>query len=85
MSNVTSGPDGKLKGDQFSLFKSAKTVGTGANQNIAHGLGRVPVVVIPVPLRNTAGTAYNLIEGAHTSTNIVINVEANTEFIVIAF
>ena len=85
MSNISSGPDGKIKGDQMGLFKSAKIVGTGANQNVAHGLGRVPVVVLVFPMRNNAGTAYNIIEGTHTATNLIINVEANTEFVAVAW
>lgn len=85
MSNLASGPDGKIKGDQMGLFKSAKTVGTGANQNIAHGLGRVPVVVLVFPMRNTDGLLYDIIEGAHTATNLIVNAPANTEFVAVAW
>lgn len=55
-------------------FKSAADVtGTGASQNVAHGLGRVPSFVLIVPVDTAPATVgvYTLVEGTHTATNVV--------------
>jgi len=60
------------------IFVSAETTGTGGAQNIAHGLGAIPTGVI-IAL-TTFGTAESpvVVEGSHTSTNIVVTVASST-------
>jgi len=72
-----------IEAGKISYFKSASTTGTGGAQNIAHGLGRVPALVIVIPQTNSA-TNVSIIEGTHTSTNVVVTVPNTTTFRVVA-
>jgi len=69
--------------DPGSWFKSAETAGTGGAQSIAHGLGRVPVLVLVMPTELTGGV-YDVAEGVHDVTNIKVTVTAGEKFKVIA-
>lgn len=53
----------------FPYVKKGLT-GTGAPQSIAHSLGVVPDIVIPIQRSGNAAVTL----GTHTSTNIVITV-----------
>jgi hypothetical protein len=68
-------------------FKSAEQTGTGAAQNIAHGLGRVPafVMVVPTDLAPATTGAYTVTEGAHDATNVVVTVTSGKKFRVFAW
>jgi hypothetical protein len=55
-------------------------VGTGASQNIAHGLGAVPAGVICIP--TDGGTVTY---GTHTSTNVVVTATNAKHFDVLAW
>lgn len=68
-------------------FKSANQTGTGAAQNIAHGLGRVPTFVLVVPVDLTPATVgqYAATEGAHDATNVVVTVTTGKIFRVFAW
>jgi len=67
------------------LFLSAEQTGNGSPQNVAHGLGGVPSIIAVFQTGDGRGT-YNIdgtlpvtiVEGAHTSTNVVVTV---TEFV----
>jgi len=74
-------------------FASAEQTGTGSAQNVAHGLGVVPsavLVSITDPGLETAGAADGalravIVEGSHTTTNVVVTVTAGAKFKVLAF
>lgn len=67
-------------------FQSAVQTGTGSAQNVAHGLGVIPSLVL-VSIYDTNGVAapYVIAEGTHTTSNIVVTVTASVKFKVIAF
>lgn len=70
-------------------FQSTVTVATGSSQSIAHGLGVVPSLVLVAAYDNTAAGstpfAFAIVEGTHTTTNIVVTATAGLKFKVIAF
>jgi hypothetical protein len=70
-------------------FQSAVTVGSGASQSIAHGLGVVPSLVLVAPYDNTASGStpftFQIAEGVHTSTNLLITATSGLKYKVIAF
>jgi hypothetical protein len=72
---------------KMSVFKSTEQTGTSSNQNIAHGLGVVPGLVIVYPTDTNVATTgdYIVIEGTHTTTNVVVNVTTGKKFRVVAF
>ena len=79
----SAGPLPNLNGVYLSKGKfcfRSQQVGTGANQNIAHGLGAVPAGVIAVP--TDGGTVTY---GAHTATNAVVNCTSAKHFDLIAW
>ncbi len=69
-----------------SVFLSALQTGTGAVQNIAHGLGVVPdlVWVITEDVSPATTGAVTVTYGAHTSTNAIITVNSNKTYRVVA-
>lgn len=69
-----------------SKFQSTVQTGTGAVQNIAHGLGVVPSLVL-VSIYDTNGVAlpHAILEGVHTTTNLLVTVTTNVKYKVIAF
>lgn len=64
----------------IKAFSASRQTGTGAAQNLAHGLGAIPSLVLAIP--TDGGT---VVYGAHTSTNIVVTVTAGKKFDVLAF
>jgi predicted RecA/RadA family phage recombinase len=70
----------------MGIFISTVQTGTGSAQNIAHGLGRVPVKVLVVPVDLTPATvgSYVATEGTHTTTNVVVTVTTSKTFKVLA-
>ena len=79
----SSGPLPNLKGIFLSkgkFFFASQQAGTGAAQNIAHGLGAVPAGVVAIP--TDGGTVTY---GAHTSTNVIVNCTSAKKFDVIAW
>jgi predicted RecA/RadA family phage recombinase len=68
------------------LFISAEQTGTGAPQNIAHGLGVVPSKVFAAPTDLTPATvgSYVITEGAHDATNVIVTVTLSKKFKVLA-
>lgn len=73
------------------VFFSAEVTATGASQNVAHGLGVVPAGVLIVPTKGhdgagAAGTEFpDSTEGVHTTTNVLVTVEAGAKFKVMAW
>jgi hypothetical protein len=69
-----------------AMFVSVELTGTGAPQNIAHGLGAVPAFVFGSPTDTSPATAgiYTLTEGAHDATNVIVTVTSGKKFKVLA-
>lgn len=73
------------------VFVSTEQTATGSAQNVAHGLGSAPSLVLVVPTAGHdgaggAGVEFPTItEGVHTGTNVVVTVEAGAKFKVLAW
>lgn len=69
-----------------SIFVSTEQTGTGAPQNIAHGLGVVPSQVFASPTDLAPATTgdYTVTEGAHDATNVIVTVTTDKLFKVMA-
>lgn len=63
------------------IFQSIEITGTGANQNIAHGLGYTPNRIW-WSISSADGNAFTVVPGTHTSTNIVLNFPASVKLYV---
>lgn len=72
---------------EAQVFVSTEQTGTGAPQNIAHGLAATPTKVFVAPTDLTPATvgSYSVVEGAHDGTNIVVTVTSGKKFKVLAF
>ena len=72
---------------KMNVFKSSVLTGTGSTQNVAHGLGSVPGLVMVYPTDTSVSTegVYVATEGSHTSTNVEVTVTDGKKFIVVAF
>lgn len=70
-----------------AVFVSNEETGTGAPQNIAHGLGVVPsaVFVTPTDLAPATTGEYTVVEGAHDAANVVLTVTTSKKFKVMAW
>lgn len=68
------------------FFVSAEQTGTGSAQNVAHGMGVIPSAVFIAPTDLTPSTvgSYAVVEGTHTTTNVVVTVTASKKFKVLA-
>lgn len=79
--------NGSVTVAKMSIFKSTEQTGTGSAQNIAHGLGVAPGLVIVYPTDTSVATAgdYVVTEGSHTSTNVVVTVTNGKKYKVVAF
>jgi hypothetical protein len=71
----------------YQLFVSTEQTGTGAPQNIAHGFGVQPSLVLIVPTDTAPATVgqYTATEGAHDTTNVVVTVTSGKKYKVLAF
>lgn len=72
-----------------AVFVSAETTATGAAQNVAHGLGAVPALVLIVPTETTAAAivlaGFDIAEGAHDGTNVKLTATLGLKFKVLAW
>lgn len=74
-----------IQAGKISFFKSTEQTGTGAPQNIAHGLARTPALVIVISSDDGAVTgAVTLTEGVHDGTNVVVTATSGAKYKVIA-
>jgi hypothetical protein len=82
-----SSPVKAITAASLAIFVSAETTGTGSAQNVAHGLGVVPskVLVAPTELAADLTAGYDVAEGTHTTTNVVLTVTSGAKFKVLAF
>lgn len=68
-----------------AMFVSTEQTGTGAPQNVAHGLGAVPTAVFVGVTDDALGAGYVVAEGAHGATNVIVTVTATVKFKVMAW
>jgi hypothetical protein len=66
-------------------FQSTVQTGSGSAQSIAHGLGVVPSLVLVSVYNNDALSSWSVVEGAHTSTNVIVTATSGISYKVIAF
>lgn len=70
-------------------FQSTVQTGTGSSQSIPHGLGVVPTLVLVAAYVTTdagiVAAGYSIVEGVHTSTNVLVTATTNLQYKVIAF
>jgi hypothetical protein len=62
------------------MFGSSEQTGTGASQTVAHGLGSTPTLIWITVTEDPAGTGFDVAEGAHDVTNIVVTVTTGVKF-----
>lgn len=74
--------DGTIVFADTAMFVSTEQTGTGAPQNVAHGLGVTPSEVLVIPTDTAPATVgdYTAIEGAHDSTNVIVTVTLSKKF-----
>ena len=79
--------NGSVTVAKMKVFKSTEQTGTGSAQNIAHGLSATPALVIVYPTDTNVSTTgdYVVVEGSHTSTNVVVTVTNGKKYRVVAF
>jgi hypothetical protein len=79
--------NGSVTVAKMAVFKSTEQTGTGSAQNIAHGLGASPALVIVYPTDTNVSTTgdYVVTEGSHTTTNVVVTVTNGKKYRVVAF
>lgn len=79
--------NGSVTVSKMVVFKSTELTGTGVLQSVAHGLGSAPNLVLVYPTDTSASTtgSYVMVEGTHTSTNVVVTVTNGKKFKVVAF
>ena len=67
-------------------FQSGVRTATGSSENIAHGLGVTPSLVL-ISIYDTNGVSLPIAaaEGAHDATNLKVTVTASVKYKVIAF
>lgn len=65
-----------------NVFVSTEQTGTGSAQNIAHGLGVTPALVLVAPTDLSAATVglITVVEGTHDATNVVVTVTSGKKF-----
>lgn len=80
--------NGAVTAAKSKTFVSTEQTGTGSSQNVAHGLGAVPAIVM-VAVTEHPGTpdtgAFDVAEGAHDATNVIVTVTADVKFKVFAW
>lgn len=75
--------DDSVRVADLDHFVSSEQTGTGGAQNVAHGLGSAPGLVLAVPSDLTGGV-YVVSYGTHTATNCVLTVTSGEKFKVFA-
>ena len=78
-----------LTAKNLSYYKGAST-GTGAEQTIAHGLGRVPDLVFAIGQAGNNGSGAagtqtaTILYGTHTATDLKVTVTSGSTYLIIA-
>lgn len=66
------------------VFLSTEQTGNGSAQNVAHGLGVTPTVVLVIP-SDMPDSAWSLVQGTHTDTNVVVTATSGGKYYVLAW
>ena len=76
----------KVTKAKAKVFVSTEQTADGSAQSIAHGLAATPAFVL-VTVTNNAGidTQWDVAEGSHTSTNVVVTVTTGVTYKVLAW
>jgi predicted RecA/RadA family phage recombinase len=79
--------DGSVTFAKAAVFVSTEQTGTGAPQNIAHGLGAIPAAVLVTPTDLAPATTgdYTVTEGAHDATDVIVTVTTSKKYKVMAW
>ena len=77
--------DDAVTAAKSKTFASTEQTGTGSPQNVAHGLGATPSIVMIAVTEDPAGSGFDVAEGTHTSTNVVVTVTSGVKFKVFAW
>ncbi len=75
-----------IQAGKISFFKSTEQTANGSAQNVAHGLGRTPSLVFVTVTELPAGLAggFDIAEGTHDGTNVVVTITNGCKYRVVA-
>ncbi len=73
-----------IQAGKISFFESTEQTGTGAEQSIAHGLGRTPALVILIPTKVVVIGDDTFVKGVADGTNVKATVTLNAKYIIVA-
>lgn len=73
-----------IQANKLSYFLSTEQTGTGAELDVAHGLGRTPALVLAILTQKDTTTAFQITYGTHDGTNCKITAPATCKFKVLA-
>jgi hypothetical protein len=68
---------------KMAFFKSSEQTGTGASQDIAHGLATTPGLVM-IQVTAVASATDTFVEGVHDATNVKVTASVGAKFKVVA-
>lgn len=72
-----------VEASKLAVFKSTEQTGTGASQDIAHGLVTVPGLVMILP-SGIASATDTFVEGATDATNVKVTASTGAKYFVVA-
>lgn len=72
-----------IQSGKISYFKSTEQTGNGSEQDVAHGLGRTPSLVMVIASELTGG-ADDIAEGTHDGTNVKVTATSGVKYKVVA-
>jgi hypothetical protein len=68
-----------------AVFVSTEQTGNGAQQSVAHGLAAAPAGVLIAVTEDPAGSGFDVAEGTHTATNVLVTVTTGVKYKVFAW
>lgn len=77
--NGTNGTNGNL-----NCFASSVQTGNGSSQSIPHGLSGTPTKVLVSVYNNDSLSTWSVVEGVHTSTNVLVTATSGISYKVLA-
>lgn len=77
--------DGSVSFAKAKVFCSTEQTGNGLPLNIAHGLGGVPAMVFVTVTDTASAGDYDVTEGAHDGTNVIVTATDTVKFKVLAW
>lgn len=76
--------DSFLSGEMYATANNAEVTATGSAQSIAHGLGVIPSKVFIILTEFASNISVDVLEGTHTTSNVVVTVTSGAKFKVLA-